>query len=183
MTQQVNANSEATGSTAPLDPAARLARAEGVIQRNVLWALGAGVVPFPIADLLAIIAVQVKMLKEMSDVYAVPFKEDLAKKLVASLLSGMGGVSVGAIVGMSVAKFIPFVGTTLGVVAVPVVAGACTHATGRVFVMHFESGGTFLDFDPNKVRDHFKAEFEAAKEKVTKIKDEQPAEKPSRSKS
>jgi uncharacterized protein (DUF697 family) len=183
MTQPLNANAEATESSGPLDPAVRLARAEGIIHRNVLWAMGAGVVPLPIADLLAIIAVQVKMLKEMSDVYDVPFKEDLVKKLVASLLSGMGGVGVGAILGMSLAKFIPVIGTTLGVVAVPVVAGACTHATGRVFVMHFESGGTFLDFDPNKVRDYFKAEFDAAKEKVAKIQQDQPAEKPSRSKS
>lgn len=183
MTQQVNTNAEASESSAPQDPAARLARAEGIIHRNVLWALGAGIVPFPIADLVAIIAVQVKLLKELSDVYSVPFREDLAKKLTASLVSGLGGVSVGAIVGMSMAKFIPIVGTTLGVVAVPVVAGACTHATGRVFVMHFESGGTLLDFDPNTVREHYKAEFEAAKEKVTKLQADAPAEKPSRSKS
>lgn len=179
MTQQATAT-ETTEQKPALDPALRLTRAEAVIHRNVLWALGAGVVPFPLADLLAVIAVQVKMLKEMSDVYDVPFKEDLAKKLVASLLSGMGGVSVGAVLGGSMIKLIPALGTALGVVAVPVVAGAFTHATGRVFVMHFESGGTFLDFDPNRVRDHFRGEFEAARDRVAQI---QQQEKASRGKS
>ena len=167
MTQQTT--SEATEAKPVLDPATRLARAESIIHRNTLWALGAGVVPFPVADLLAIVAVQVKMLKEMSDIYDVPFKEDLVKKLVASLLSGLGGVSVGAILGGSLIKLIPVFGSVVGVVAVPVVAGAFTHATGRVFVMHFESGGTFLDFDPGKVRDHFKSEFEAGKDRASQL--------------
>jgi hypothetical protein len=28
--------------------------------------------------------------------------------------------------------------------------------------MHFESGGTFLDFDPAKAEAHFRAEFDKA---------------------
>jgi hypothetical protein len=34
---------------------------------------------------------------------------------------------------------------------------------GRVFSQHFEAGGTLLDFDADKLRSHFKTEFEAAK--------------------
>jgi hypothetical protein len=32
-----------------------------------------------------------------------------------------------------------------------------------VFITHFEAGGTLLGFDPQKVRDYFKSEFEKAK--------------------
>jgi uncharacterized protein (DUF697 family) len=158
-----------------------LATAGTIIHRNVLWALGAGVVPFPVADLVAIIAVQVKMLKELSDLYAVPFREDIAKKLIASLIAGFGGISLGIALGGSLAKLIPAFGTAIGVVAIPVAAGALTHATGRVFVMHFESGGTLLDFDPSKVREHFRAEFEAAKEKVSELHKQSSADKKSTS--
>ena len=28
-------------------------------------------------------------------------------------------------------------------------------SVGRVFIQHFASGGTFLDFDPESVRKHF----------------------------
>ena len=152
------------------DPEARLMKADAIIHRNVLWALGAGVVPIPLADVLAVSAVQVKQLKELSALYGVTFREDLAKKLVGSLLVGIGGVGVGAALGMSLAKLIPVVGTALGIVSVPVTSGAFTHAIGRVFVMHFESGGTFLDFDPHRMREHFRREFEGAKEKVAELR-------------
>jgi signal transduction histidine kinase len=35
---------------------------------------------------------------------------------------------------------------------------------GRVFTQHFASGGTFLDFDPAEVREHFRQEFAIARE-------------------
>ena len=38
--------------------------------------------------------------------------------------------------------------------------GASTYAVGRVFIQHFESGGTFLTLDPDKVKAHYRAEFE-----------------------
>lgn len=152
-----------------LDPQARLSQADGIIHRNVLWALGAGVVPIPIADVLAVSAVQVKLLKELSELYGIAFRQDLAKKLVGSLLVGIGGVGVGMALGMSLAKLIPVVGQAFGVISVPVASGAFTHAIGRVFVMHFESGGTFLDFDPQRMREHFKKEFEDAKDKVAQM--------------
>jgi hypothetical protein len=46
---------------------------------------------------------------------------------------------------------------------VPTLASAATIAIGRVFTQHFETGGTLLDIDADKLRTHFKAEFEAAK--------------------
>jgi uncharacterized protein (DUF697 family) len=150
-------------------PVTRHLQAEAIIHRNVLWALGAGVVPFAIADVIAVTAVQVKLLKELSEHYGVAFREGLAKKLVGSLLVGLGGVGFGLMLGASLAKLIPGVGTALGVVSVPISAGAFTSAIGRVFVMHFESGGTFLDFDPVRMREYFRAEFETAKDKVAQM--------------
>jgi len=37
----------------------------------------------------------------------------------------------------------------------PIVAGAATYAIGKVFVRHFASGGTFLTFNPEKVKDYY----------------------------
>ncbi len=50
---------------------------------------------------------------------------------------------------------IPFVGSTLGALSMPVMAGASTYAIGKVFIQHFESGGTFLTFDPKAVKDYY----------------------------
>jgi hypothetical protein len=45
----------------------------------------------------------------------------------------------------------------------PAFGAAATYAVGQVFIQHFESGGTFLDFDPDKVREHFRQEFDRAR--------------------
>jgi len=157
---------EAETETKAAEPVSRVGRAEAIIRRNVLWSLGAGVVPMPLVDMLAVTGVQVKMLAELSSLYGVPFREELATKLVGSLLSGVLGVGAGALLGGSLAKFIPVVGTAFGVISIPIVAGAFTHSTGKVFLMHFEAGGTLLDFDPHAMRTYFKQEFEKAKEQI-----------------
>ncbi|MRG97793.1 YcjF family protein [Polyangium spumosum] len=150
----------------------RVGRAEAIIRRNVLWSLGAGAVPIPLLDAIAVTGVQMKMLSELSELYEVEFTKDIAQKLVTSLLSSLGGLTLGASIGSSVAKLIPGVGTALGIVTIPIFAGAFTLATGKVFMMHFESGGTLLNFDPVAMRSYFKQEFERAKETVAEVREE-----------
>jgi hypothetical protein len=70
----------------------------------------------------------------------------------------------GALTAASAAKSVPGVGTAAGVMSMSVLGGAATYAIGKVFVQHFESGGTFLDFDPEAVREHFAAEFNKGKD-------------------
>lgn len=160
-------------ATVATDLTVRLTKAQEITRRHVLWALGAGVVPFPIVDVVAVMAVHVKMLKEFSDLYGVEWKEGVAKKLLGNLLSSIGIVGLGSAIGGSLAKLIPAIGSTLGIISVPIVAGMSTHAVGRIFTLHFEAGGTLLDFDPQKMRAYFKQEFEKAKETVTTIHGEQ----------
>ena len=150
----------------------RQLEAEAVVHRNVLWAFGAGVLPIPMFDVVAITGVQVKLLKELSELYGIEFREGLAKKAVTSLLVGVGGVGLGGALGASLIKFVPIVGYALGAASVPVVAGALTHAVGRAFIMHFEAGGTLLDFDPKAMRAYFESEFTKAKQTVSKYESE-----------
>jgi uncharacterized protein (DUF697 family) len=130
-----------------------------ITKSNMLWALGAGIIPLPWVDLLAITGVHVKLLKELGDAYKVPFKENLVKSSVGSLLGSLGAVAIGAGVGAR-AKSIPGIGTLIGYVTVPLFAAASTYALSRVFSTHFESGGTFLSFDASKVQAEFKKHFE-----------------------
>jgi uncharacterized protein (DUF697 family) len=155
------------------DATSRIAHGQAIVHRNVMWALGAGVLPFPGFDIVAVMGVELKMLKELSDLYGVPFKESIAKKIIYSLLTGVGSVALGVAVGSSFAKLFPAIGTTIGVISVPIFAGAFTHAIGKVFLMHFESGGTFLDFDPRAMHVHFKREYETGRQHVERIQKEE----------
>lgn len=152
----------------------RQERADAIVRRNIYWALGAGAIPVPLADFAAITAVQLKMLRELSKEYDIPFLEHKVKNIVGSLISSSLAIGGGTTLVFSVLKVVPVIGTAAGFVSMSMAAGAITYATGRVFVQHFESGGTFLDFDPKKVRSHFKKEMEKGKEVAAKVKAEKP---------
>jgi uncharacterized protein (DUF697 family) len=148
------------------------AEAHKIIRQNVLWAAGGGVIPIPLIDMVAITVVEVKMLKELAALYEIPFKEDQVKNIIVSLLAGLGAPTLGTALTVSLVKAVPIVGYLSAFVAVPGLAAAFTYAVGKVFLQHFASGGTFLDFDPKTVREHFAREFEEGKVVAPKIKSE-----------
>lgn len=138
---------------------AKRIRADEAIKRNMLWSAGAGVLPVPVVELVAVTAVELKLIKELADVYGADYRKDLAKAAVVSLVGSLGSVTLGKMLAMSSLKFVPFIGHVVSAASVPALAAAITYAVGRVFVSHFETGGTLLDFDATKVRDYFRREF------------------------
>lgn len=126
------------------------------------WAAAGGLVPVPGLDVAALVAIQLKMLSDLGDIYKIPFQRENAKRVIASLVGGVGSVAVAQLTGWAI-KSIPFIGTIASAFWQPAVASAATWALGKVFIQHFESGGTFLDFEPEKVREHFRQEFEDAR--------------------
>lgn len=149
-----------TDESAPVMSAMeRSRRAETITRDHVLMATAVGVVPAPGLDLLGSMAVQLAMLARLSKTYGVPYSENVAKGLVFSLLGSLGGIGVGASVAISAVKTIPVLGTAVGAVGMPVMMGAFTYAVGKVFTQHFESGGTFLDFDAASYRQYFRDMF------------------------
>jgi len=142
--------------------AERLVRARSLTKNYILASAGIGLVPLPLADLAGVMALQVKLVHGLAKVYEVPFKENVTKSLLASLLSGASSV-IGVMGLASLAKTIPVLGTLAGGGGVAVTAASVTFATGEVFTRHFESGGTLLDFDPHKMKALFKRELKNGK--------------------
>src|SRR5262245_16728321 len=175
-TAAVEPPAETTEVTRPAPPkeeqtfSAKQMRGEKLIRENMLWASGGGLIPLPLLDVIAITAVEVKMLRELSAIYEVPFKEHQVKSILASLLAGVGAPALGVAVTASLFKFVPILGAVSGFLAVPGAAAAFTYAVGKVFLQHFASGGTFLNFDPMKVREHFARQFEEGKLVAAKTK-------------
>src|ERR1700722_363729 len=130
-------------------------RAKEIVKRYALYAGGAGLIPIPFLDFAAITGVEIKMLSELAKVYGVPFEADRVRPIVASLIGGYASTKLGYGMGGTLIKGIPLVGPILGVLAVPGFGAGLSWAVGKVFIQHFASGGTFLDFDPETVRAHF----------------------------
>lgn len=137
-------------------------QAMALVNSYVPWAAASGMIPVPAADAVALLGIQLRMLSKLASLYDVPFVQTSVKGAVTTLLGTVVATGAGASLG-SMIKAVPLVGTYVGFVAAPGTFAAVTYAIGRVFVTHFESGGTFLDFDPNKTREFFRSEFEKAK--------------------
>lgn len=138
-------------------------QALALVKSYVPWSAGAGLLPLPLFDSAALVAVQLRMLSKLGQMYNVPFLENGAKSIVSSLLGTVLSNGLGYSLG-SFVKVVPLVGPLIGMAATPTVYASATYAIGRVFVSHFEAGGTFLDFDPQKTRAYFLSEFEKAKQ-------------------
>ncbi len=147
----------------------RRAEADNTVKNHVMIALSLGLVPLPLFDLALLTGNQIKMVHSLSALYEQPFAKDRVKAIVISLVSGSAPVL--GVIGLSAgAKIIPGIGSLVGSGGVAVTGGALTYAVGRVFVQHFESGGTLLNFDFSKARASFKKELHQGSEAVAKMR-------------
>jgi uncharacterized protein (DUF697 family) len=131
---------------------AQKAKAIKIIRIRSALAAGTGLLPFPLLDAAGITGIQLWMLRDLAGIYGIPFRKHLAKSLTGSLLGNIG--TTGLI------KFIPGLGSLLGGGAVAVSGGAATYALGKVFMQHFDQGGTLLNFDPVASRAYFRAYYD-----------------------
>jgi uncharacterized protein (DUF697 family) len=153
--------------------------AQGIVEKYMWWAVGAGLIPVPILDLAAVTAIDLKMIQELSVEYGVEFREDRGKAIVAALVGGVASGWVGRGVGViTVLKAIPLVGQSVASLSMSIFGGASTYAIGKVFVQHYATGGTMLDFDAEKARRFFGEQFQKGKNLVMRKKTPDPAPAP-----
>ncbi len=163
MTQQQNPTTE-------VNYPERIKRANTTVRYYTLGAAVVGFIPLPVVDMAALTAVELKMLHSLSKQYHVAFSKDIGKSIISSLLGGVLVPAGGAMPLSSLVKAVPLLGQAAGMVSMAVLGGAATYAVGKVFIQHFESGGTFLTFDPEKVRKYFAEEFEKGKTVVEEMR-------------
>jgi uncharacterized protein (DUF697 family) len=142
--------------------------ASSIIKNHMIWSMGAGFIPVPIADLFAVSAIQLDMIRQLCKLYGIDFKQTEGKAIISSL-TGSGLARLGA----RAVKFIPGVGSILGGVTMAALSGASTYALGEVFKKHFETGGTFLDFDSERLKKYYNEKFEKGKEVAEELRKKQ----------
>jgi uncharacterized protein (DUF697 family) len=149
----------------------RADEAHQTVRKYALAGMTVGLIPLPLVDLAAVTAVQLKMAHSLAGQYQVPFSRNLVQSIITSLLGGVVSTST-ALSMSSLIKIIPLVGSVSGTASMVVLSGASTYAVGKIFIQHFESGGTFFNFDPAKMKENFRALYEEGKHFVTAQQDE-----------
>jgi uncharacterized protein (DUF697 family) len=143
-------------------PEERKAWTERVIKNYAYGSIAVGLVPIPLIDLVALTGLQIKLIHRLSTFYGLPFSEERGKKIISSLVGASVPLGLTRAV-CSIFKVIPVIGLTASVITMSGLSAASTYAIGKVFVKHFESGGTFLNLDPTKVKDYYQEQFNKGK--------------------
>lgn len=146
--------------------------AEEIVRNHILWSMGAGAVPLPIIDVMAVTYVQLDMLKQLSRIYEINYEESSGKNWV----SAVAGSSL-ARLGASFVKGIPGIGSWLGGVSMVILSGASTYALGQVFINHFENGGNLFNFDLEWAKKFYEQNFEKGKTYATDLNNKEKAKK------
>ena len=149
-------NGEAiTGEPVRLDSTA-VEEALKTVERYSKIAAGVGLLPTFLLNFAAVLAVQIAMVSKIAKIFHVSHDKERIRGSILALLGSVLTSAVGHGFGLAVAS-IPAVlaSTLLSFVVAPALAYSLTSALGHVFVMHFQSGGTLLTFDPKLFRAHF----------------------------
>jgi uncharacterized protein (DUF697 family) len=124
------------------------------------WAAAATLIPVNGVDMAALAAVEANLIIDISAVYG----EKLPKYAVSGVISTLLGTLVpmyGAKLTIPfLLKWIPF-GNLVGAATMAGFGAAATYAIGKVFVNHYENGGTFGTFNASTASTQLKSDFAA----------------------
>ena len=148
---------------------AKLDTSHALVKKYMWWSMGAGLIPVPLVDIATVAGVQLNMLNELSKVYGVKFSKNAGKSIISALIGSLSAEALSKSHLTSMIKSIPVIGI-IGSVSMPLFSGATTWAIGKVFIQHFATGGTFLDFDPKKVKEYFMNMFKQGQEIASNLK-------------
>lgn len=141
-------------------------QAEQIIHNSMLWSFGGGFIPIPLADIMAVTALQVEMLSKLSRLYDAEFSQDMGKHFV----SGLVGSTV-AKFGASFLKTVPVFGSLAGGAAMAVMSAASTYAVGQVALAQFESEGHLTDVD-DEARQAYKEAYKEGEAVAKEMQEE-----------
>ncbi len=154
---------------ARLAVALRLIKGANLVKSHTMVALSLGLVPIPLFDVAVLTGNQVSMIQSLGSIYGQRFSNNQVKAVVFSMIGG--SVPVLGVLGLSSGvKLMPGIGTLVGSSSVAVSGGALTYAVGRLFLSHFESGGTLLTFDTAKTCAQLGQEFSRGRQFVADLK-------------
>lgn len=134
------------------------AKAQLVIRQHVVWACGAGMVPVPLVDYVAVSAIQMDLIRQLCTIHGVSYTEATGKVWVSALTGGAL-----ARIGASAIKAIPGVGSILGGLSMAVASGASTYALGQVVCRHLVAGGNMSNLNMDEARRTYDAQYEEGK--------------------
>ena len=118
--------------------------ARRIIERHRTYAAVGGLVPLAVVNIASVTAVNLRMVRQLSELYQVPFRRDRARATIVSLIGGAAPSGFGLATSSTLMWIVPG-GVLVGLGVSAIAAGALTRAIGQVFVEGFENGALARD--------------------------------------
>ena len=126
-------------------------------------AAGVGLLPGGLLNFAGVLAVEITMVWKIANEFGHTEGKERIRGSILSLIGAVIPAGIGHGAGLAIAAIPALItGTVVYFVATPILAYAMTQAIGNAFIMHFESGGTLLTFDPKAFGDYFLKEYKKA---------------------
>lgn len=125
-------------SVDPRRQAARRRLAQKIVERHKTYAAVGGLSPLPILNVAGVTAVIMRMVRQLSVVYGLPFERERTRSAIVGLMGGAVPTGFGTVAASTLVFAVP--GSALvGLAVSALTAGALTRGIGMVFLEHFES--------------------------------------------
>jgi len=118
--------------------AKRRSLARKIVERHRLYAALGGLSPLPVVNIAGVAAMNLRMVKQLSELYQVPFQRDRTRALIVGLIGGAVPTGLGAATASTLGFVVPG-GALVGLGVSAITAAALTRGIGLVFVESFES--------------------------------------------
>lgn len=122
----------------------RSAQADAIIRHFMMMTAGAGALPVVLADILAVSAIQLEMIRQLCHVYGIPYERARARAVVMALVTNTL-VHRGA---RSLTKKVPVIGWLIGGASMALLSAGATLALGKLFKAHLQAGGQWPEIHP-----------------------------------
>ena len=109
-----------------------------IVERHKTYAAIGGLSPLPILNVAGVTAMIMRMVKQLSELYGVPFERDRTRSLVIGIMGGVVPTGLGTVTASTLAFALPGSGV-VGLAVTALTAGALTRGIGLVFIELFES--------------------------------------------
>ncbi len=118
--------------------------ARSIVERHRTYAAVGGLMPLAVVNIASVTAVNLRMVRQLSELYQVPFQRDRTRATIVSLIGGAAPSGFGLATSSTLMWIVPG-GVLVGLGVSALAAGALTRAIGQVFVEGFENGALARD--------------------------------------
>jgi uncharacterized protein (DUF697 family) len=122
-----------------------------IVHRYMAISAGAALIPVAGLDVAALAGIHVGLIKQLCEHYDVDFTEHTARNVLIGVAASIVPGMVGTILGRKILGMLPLTNALFGWALMSAGSAAFSYAIGRLFIEHFEGGGTLLSFDHKRL--------------------------------